>query len=52
MKEQRDEVKKTYASTKFNTDPTIDPNLVGYAAFYRPKAQKYSVTSLGETGYQ
>lgn len=52
MKVQRDEVKKTYMSTKFETNPTIDENLIGYTAFYRPQAQKYSITSLGETGYQ
>jgi hypothetical protein len=52
MKTRRTELKKTYATEKYSTNPTIDPNLIGFTAFYRPLAQKYSLTSLGETSYQ
>ena len=52
MKTKRAELKKTYAKEKYSTDPTIDPNLIWFTAFYRPLAQKYSLTSLGETWYQ
>ncbi|MFA7298480.1 MAG: hypothetical protein WC010_02430 [Candidatus Absconditabacterales bacterium] len=52
MQRNRTSLAKDYATEKYKTNPTIDPNLIGYTAFYRERAQRYSITSLGETGYQ
>ena len=52
MKEKRDAIKTSYATTKYSETPTVNPNLIGYTAFYRPLKQRFSLTALGETGYQ
>lgn len=52
MQGLRDDIKKNHGKEPYTTDPIIDPNLIWYTAFYRQLAQKYSITSLGETGYQ
>lgn len=52
IKGQRAVFEKKYATTKYSTDPVIDSNLIGYTAFYRPLAKRYSITALGETSYQ
>ncbi len=49
----RQNLKDTYGNVAYtNTDTThVAPNLIGYTAFYRPKEQTYSLTSLGDTSY-
>lgn len=53
MQAKKKTLQTTYAKTPYETAPTVDPNLIGYTAFYRQNiTHAYSITSLGETGYQ